>query len=282
MMSDELIQFYLADIHHALLDYQEEQFLARAVQAGDRAARDKLVCMNLRLVVSIATKYGGYGVPLVDLIQEGNVGLMRAVDKFDPARGYRLSTYASWWILQSVVRAVANGARVVRLPVHIFERRRRARKLYNLYLTEHGEAPTMEELARQMNVRKLTSYPESVATVEMLLALGDILSLDEPVKQTNVGGELTLFDFVAAEEVPDALEAHDLGRDLREVLESLSAREAKIIKLRYGLEDGQQRTFEQVGRRFGLTRERIRQIEKGILEKLRGVRSLRKWIQEAA
>jgi DNA-directed RNA polymerase sigma subunit (sigma70/sigma32) len=95
MMSDELIQFYLADIHHALLDYQEEQFLARAVQAGDRAARDKLVCMNLRLVVSIATKYGGYGVPLVDLIQEGNVGLMRAVDKFDPARGYRLSTYAS-------------------------------------------------------------------------------------------------------------------------------------------------------------------------------------------
>lgn len=185
---DELVAIYINDIKHSLLSAEDEWALARAARTGCKKSRDELIRHNLLLVVSIAKTCCGYGVPLTDLIQEGNLGLMRAIEKFEPERGYRLSTYASWWILQSVIRAIANGARAIRLPVHVFERRRRCRKLCNMYIAEHGEPPTSEQLAGLMNAKKSLEHNkghfETVASVEKLLALGDVASLDEPLTRS--------------------------------------------------------------------------------------------------
>ncbi len=291
-----LTKLYIEDVKHNVLTYEQEQALCWAIVRGRetndtallgaaKVARNQLISNNLLLVVSIAGSHRGYGIPMPDLIQEGNVGLVRAVDKFDPSRGFRLSTYASWWILQGVTRAVANGARTIRLPVHIFERRRICRRLYNAYLVEHGEAPTTAQLAELMNQRVSSYATERPETIEMLMALGDIASLDAPLQargDLDGLGPLTLADLAIAEEVPSTLENQDLARDLNEVLELLSPREARILELRYGLKDGRSRTFKEIGRMYGLTRERIRQIEAAAFERLRTYQQLRKWLEDAA
>jgi RNA polymerase primary sigma factor len=257
------VRIYLKEIGRvALLKAEEEVALAKAIEAGDEDARHQLAEANLRLVVSIAKKYTAQGVSFLDLIQEGNLGLLRAVDKFDYHRGYKFSTYAHWWIRQAITRALADTARTIRIPVHMIELINKLVRVSRHLLQELGREPTDEEIAGEMALT-----PEKVREIVKLSQTP--LSLETPIGEE---GNSHLGDFVedkAATSPVDAALLSVLRLEVEDILDTLTARERRVLQLRFGLLDARERTLEEVGRRFGLTRERIRQIEAKALRKLR-------------
>ncbi len=285
----DLLSVYLNQMsQEALLTYEEELALARQIKVGQKAkralqkssyspveysqleaqvaagqdARERLSRANTRLVISIAKRYRGYGLPFLDLIQDGNVGLMRAVDRFSPHSGNRFSTYATWWIRQAVTRSLANHGRVIRIPVHLGMRIREMSRVSRRLEMERGRNPSAEEIAAEMG-----ESPPRIR--EMMQWANQILSLDQPI---NEEGDMELGDFVEDESAgqPDEItDVHLLSEMLENLLSHLTAREARVLRLRYGLDDGQERTLQEVATKFGLSRERIRQVERDALAKLR-------------
>ena len=260
---DDPVRMYLKEIGQVkLLSAEEEVDLAKRVSEGDQYAKDKLTEANLRLVVSIAKKYSGRGLHILDLIQEGNTGLIRAVDKFDWTKGNKFSTYATWWIRQAITRAIADQARTIRVPVHMVEVINKATRCNRKLVQELGREPTVEEIAAELNlpVEKIIEANRTAA---------DTLSLDTPVgdeEDTSIGS------FVEDERTPGPADATSnalLAEALKEILDTLTEREADVLKMRFGMYDGRTHTLEEVGQIFGVTRERIRQIENKAIRKLR-------------
>ena len=260
---DDPVRMYLKEIGQVkLLSAEEEVELAKRVAEGDQDAKNKLTESNLRLVVSIAKKYSGRGLHILDLIQEGNTGLIRAVDKFDWTKGNKFSTYATWWIRQAITRAIADQARTIRVPVHMVEVINKATRCNRKLVQELGREPTVEEIAKELNlpVEKIIEANRTAA---------DTLSLDTPVgdeEDTSIGS------FVEDERTPgpaDATSNAMLAEALKEILDTLTEREADVLKMRFGMYDGRTHTLEEVGQIFGVTRERIRQIENKAIRKLR-------------
>ena len=260
---DDPVRMYLKDIGKIpLLSAQREAELAERIADGDEYAKNELVEANLRLVVSIAKKYVGKGMYILDLIQEGNLGLIKAVDKFDHTKGYKFSTYATWWIKQAITRAIADQARTIRIPVHMVETIHRVSRTSRQLLQENGREPTIEEIAEKLNMT-----PEKVR--EIMKAAQDPVSLETPIGEED---DSHLGDFIPDDSSPtpaDAVSYQLLREQLNKVLHTLTPREEMVIKLRFGLEDGRTRTLEEVGKEFNITRERIRQIEAKALRKLR-------------
>ena len=260
---DDPVKTYLKEIGRVpLLSAEEETALARAAQAGDEDARRRLSEANLRLVVSVAKRYAGRGLPFLDLIQEGNLGLMKAAEKFEPDRGFKFSTYATWWIRQSITRAIADQGRTIRIPVHLVESINRVKKTAGELLRRTGREPTAEEIAAQLDM-------EPARVRELLQLAQDPISLETPVGEEE---DAHLEDFIQDDEagVPaDEAGRQLLRRELMNVLKSLTPREERVIALRFGLEEGRARTLEELGREFNVTRERVRQIEAKALRKLR-------------
>ncbi|MCD7885895.1 MAG: RNA polymerase sigma factor RpoD [Lachnospiraceae bacterium] len=260
---DDPVRMYLKEIGRVgLLSTEEELSLAKRMSEGDEDARAKLTAANLRLVVSIAKKYCGRGMQLLDLVQEGNLGLMKAVDKFDYSKGYKFSTYATWWVRQSITRAIADQARTIRIPVHMVESMNRVTRTSRMLLQELGREPSAEEIAEELQME-----PDKVA--EILKISQTPVSLETPVGDEE---ETHLGDFISDERTPqpaDAAASAVLKEQLLDALSTLTLREQRVLSLRFGLEDGQPRTLEEVGREFNVTRERIRQIEAKALRKLR-------------
>lgn len=263
--SDDILGLYMREVGVVpLLTVQEEIELAARIRAGDEAAREHMIRANLRLVVKIARQYEGLGMPLLDLINEGNMGLMKGVERFDPAKGGKLSTYASWWIKQSVRRAIANQGRTIRLPIHATDKLRKAARLAREFREETGREPTGEELSEVLGVR--ASRLQELQTAAIRPA-----SLDAPIGED---GSTTLGEHVADQEVRDPAEELELKSLLERLLplvERLDGREKKILKFRFGLNGGGERTLEEIGTDFRLTRERIRQLQNGALQKLRAM-----------
>ena len=256
------VRMYLREIGRvSLLTYEEEVSLAKRVEKGDKKAREKLINANLRLVVSIAKKYVNRGLTLLDLIEEGNIGLMRAVAKYDWRRGYKFSTYATWWIRQAITRAIADQARTIRIPVHMVETINKFNRISRKLMQELGREPVPEEVALEMEVPV-----EKVR--EIIKVSQEPASLEAPVGEEE---DSRLGDFIqdAAASPSDQATQALLKDHIREMLDTLSPREAKVLEYRFGLEDGKQRTLEEVGKEFGVTRERIRQIEAKAIRKLR-------------
>ena len=260
---DDPVRMYLKEIGQVrLLSAEEEVELAQRMAEGDITAKSKLIEANLRLVVSIAKKYSGRGLHILDLIQEGNTGLIRAVDKFDWKRGNKFSTYATWWIRQAITRAIANQARTIRVPVHMVEVINKATRCIRMLVQELGREPTVEEIAAELNlpVEKIIEANRTAA---------DTLSLDTPVgdeEDTSIGS------FVEDERTPGPADATSnalLAEALKEILDTLTEREADVLRMRFGMYDGRTHTLEEVGQIFGVTRERIRQIENKAIRKLR-------------
>ena len=260
---DDPVRMYLKEIGQIpLLSIEEEQDLARMVAEGDEAAKSKLTEANLRLVVSIAKKYSGRGLHILDLIQEGNTGLIRAVDKFDHTKGNKFSTYATWWIRQAITRAIADQARTIRVPVHMVEVINKATRCNRKLVQELGREPTLEEIAEELNmpIEKIIEANRTAA---------DTLSLDTPVGDEE---DTTIGSFVEDDNTPgpaDATSNAMLAEALSEILKTLTEREADVLRLRFGMYDGKTHTLEEVGQIFGVTRERIRQIENKAIRKLR-------------
>ena len=275
--AEDPVRMYLKEIGRIpLLSSEEEIELAKRMEEGDEEAKKKLSEANLRLTVSIAKRYSGRGMQFLDLIQEGNLGLIKAVEKFDYRKGYKFSTYATWWIRQSITRAIADQARTIRIPVHMVETMNRVNRTSRRLLQEYGREPTPEEIAEAMNL-----------PVERVLEISKISQ--EPVSlETPIGEEEDshLGDFIQDEHIPVPADeaAHTLLREqLEKVMDTLSEREQKVLALRFGLEDGKPHTLEEVGREFQVTRERLRQIEAKALRKLRHPtrsRKLRDFLEE--
>ena len=260
---DDPVRMYLREIGRIpLLSYDEELELAKKVLAGDEAAKQKLAESNLRLVVSIAKKYVGRGMLFLDLIQEGNMGLIKAVEKFDYTKGYKFSTYATWWIRQAITRAIADQARTIRITVHMVETINKLIRTSRHLLQQLGREPTPEEIAAEMEIPV-----EKVTEIQKIAQ--DPVSLETPIGEED---DSHLGDFIQDDDSPAPQEAAAytlLREQLEEVMKTLTPREAKVLKLRFGLEDGKSRTLEEVGKEFNVTRERIRQIEAKALRKLR-------------
>ena len=260
---DDPVKMYLKDIGRVpLLSPQEEIDLAIRMREGDEDAKRILSESNLRLVVSIAKKYVGRGLLFLDLIQEGNFGLMKAVEKFDYDKGFRFSTYATWWIRQSITRAIADQARTIRIPVHMVETINKQVRVTRQLSQELGREPTIEEIAKAMNFTV-----EKVAEIQKIAQ--DTISLDTPVGEEEDSNLGTFIEDQSAISPTESATILMLKEQLLEVLNSLTPREQKVIMLRYGIDDGHPRTLEEVGREFNVTRERIRQIEAKALKKLR-------------
>lgn len=260
---DDPVRMYLKEIGKVpLLTAEEEIDLAKRMEMGDEEAKKKLCEANLRLVVSIAKRYVGRGMLFLDLIQEGNLGLIKAVDKFDWRKGYKFSTYATWWIRQAITRSIADQARTIRIPVHMVETINKLIRISRQLLQELGREPTPEEIAAEMDI--------SVEKVREILKIAqEPVSLETPIGEEE---DSHLGDFIPDDDVPAPAEAAAfsmLKEQLVEVLGTLTEREQKVLKLRFGLEDGRARTLEEVGKQFDVTRERIRQIEAKALRKLR-------------
>ena len=260
---DDPVRMYLREIGKIpLLSFEEELELAKLVLEGDEEAKQRLAESNLRLVVSIAKKYVGRGMLFLDLIQEGNMGLIKAVEKFDYKKGYKFSTYATWWIRQAITRAIADQARTIRIPVHMVETINKLIRTSRHLLQQLGREPTPEEIAKEMEVSV-----EKVMEIQKIAQ--DPVSLETPIGEED---DSHLGDFIQDEDSPapqDSAAYTLLKEQLEEVMNTLTPREAKVLKLRFGLEDGRARTLEEVGREFMVTRERIRQIEAKALRKLR-------------
>ena len=260
---DDPVRMYLREIGKIpLLSFDEELELAKKVIDGDEEAKQKLAESNLRLVVSIAKKYVGRGMLFLDLIQEGNMGLIKAVEKFDYTKGYKFSTYATWWIRQAITRAIADQARTIRIPVHMVETINKLIRTSRHLLQQLGREPTPEEIAQEMEIPV-----EKVMEIQKIAQ--DPVSLETPIGEED---DSHLGDFIQDEDSPapqDSAAYTLLKEQLEEVMNTLTPREAKVLKLRFGLEDGRARTLEEVGREFQVTRERIRQIEAKALRKLR-------------
>ncbi len=260
---DDPVRMYLKEIGKVpLLSKDEETELAKRMEAGDEAAKEKLCEANLRLVVSIAKRYVGRGMLFLDLIQEGNLGLIRAVDKFDWSKGFKFSTYSTWWIRQAITRSIADQARTIRIPVHMVETINKLMRVSRQLLQENGTDATPEEIAKEMEISE-----EKVR--EILKIAQEPVSLETPIGEEE---DSHLGDFIPDEEAlapSDAAAFAMLKEQLMEVLNELSEREKNVLLLRFGLEDGRSRTLEEVGKQFDVTRERIRQIEAKALRKLR-------------
>lgn len=266
-VSDDSVRLYLREIGKIpLLNAEEELELAQKVVSGDKRAKDKMAEANMRLVVSIAKRYSGRGLDFLDLIQEGNTGLLRAVEKFDPDKGFKFSTYATWWIRQAITRAIADQARTIRIPVHMVETINKLLRTQRRMTQELNREPTIEELANELEME-----PEKVEYVIKIKQ--DIHSLDAGVgRDGDDDSESVLGDFIEDEDAAspeDAAAGQLLKEQVSTILGALTEREQKIIKMRFGLDDGKNHTLEEVGQEFSVTRERIRQIEAKALAKLR-------------
>lgn len=263
VMSDDPVKLYLKEIgNYPLLSVEEEVILAKRIAEGDEVAKERLTESNLRLVVSIAKRYVGRGLSFLDLIQEGNLGLIKAVDKFDYSKGYKFSTYATWWIRQAITRSIADQSRTIRIPVHMSEIINKAYRIARGLLQELGREPTEEELAAEMKLPV-----EKVR--EILKVSADPISLDTPIGEED---DSHLGDFIKDDTImgPEDAAAYTMLQDqIMKLLDTLSERERRVLVLRFGLQDGRTRTLEEVGKEFKVTRERIRQIEAKALRKLR-------------
>ena len=260
---DDPVKIYLKEIGRVpLLSAEEEIELAERMAKGDKKAKKRLSEANLRLVVSIAKRYVGRGMQFLDLIQEGNLGLIKAVEKFDYTKGFKFSTYATWWIRQAITRAIADQARTIRIPVHMVETITKVKKVSSMLLHKNGHDATPEEIAAELDME-----PERVR--EIMRIAQDPVSLETPIGEEE---DSHLGDFIPDDDAPapaDAASLILLKEQLGEVLSTLTEREEKVLRLRFGLEDGRSRTLEEVGKEFNVTRERIRQIEAKALRKLR-------------
>jgi len=264
--SDDSVRLYLREIGKIpLLNSEEELALAHRVVAGEKKAKDKMAEANMRLVVSIAKRYSGRGLDFLDLIQEGNTGLLRAVEKFDPDKGFKFSTYATWWIRQAITRAIADQARTIRIPVHMVETINKLLRTQRRMTQEMNREPTIEELAKELEME-----PDKVEYVIKIKQ--DITSLDAGVGRDGEDEDSVLGDFIEDEDgtTPEESATSQLLKEqVQSILSTLSDREQKIVKMRFGLENGKSHTLEEVGQEFAVTRERIRQIEAKALAKLR-------------
>ena len=264
--ADDSVRLYLREIGKIpLLTPEEEADLAKRIVKGDKKAKDKMVESNMRLVVSIAKRYGGRGLDFLDLIQEGNTGLLRAVEKFDPDKGFKFSTYATWWVRQAITRAIADQARTIRIPVHMVETINKVLRTSRKLTSELNREPTNEEIAKELDME-----PEKIDYVMRIKQ--DIASLDASVGREGDDEDSVLGDFVEDEErdSPEESAANQILKEqLSEIIATLTDREQKIIRLRFGIGGGRPHTLEEVGNEFDVTRERIRQIEAKALSKLR-------------